>query len=189
MLIGDAGLERRRLELGVTEQNLDHADVDVLFEQMKVAKLCRKVCGDTGLVGSRRLRRRIDDASELASRHRIDWVLAWKQPGPRPRRPPPVAQQFEQLRREHHIAIPLPFALLDPKRHALAVNVGYLQVRDLGDAQARAVGDAERGFVLQAGRGFRADAPPPPGSARPALGAACSRSSEEERGRAVRASR
>jgi len=31
---GDAGIERRRLELGVTEQHLDHTDVDVLFEQM-----------------------------------------------------------------------------------------------------------------------------------------------------------
>jgi hypothetical protein len=30
-----------------------------------------------------------------------------------------------------------------PEASSLAVNVGYLQVRDLGDAQARAVGDAE----------------------------------------------
>jgi hypothetical protein len=32
----------------------------------------------------------------------------------RPRRPPPVAQQFEQLRREHHVPVPLSLALLDP---------------------------------------------------------------------------
>src|SRR5271165_4877513 len=83
--------------------------------------------------------------------HRVDRVLAGKEPDLRPRRRPPVAQQFEQLRREHHVAIPLPLALLDPKRHALAVD---LQVRDLGHPQARAVGDAERGLVLQAGRGF-----------------------------------
>ena len=31
---GDAGVERRRLQLGVAEQYLDHADVDALFEQM-----------------------------------------------------------------------------------------------------------------------------------------------------------
>ena len=66
----------------------------------------------------------------------------------------PVAQQFEQLRREHHITIALPLALLDPESHALAVNVGHLQVRDFGHAQARAVGDAERRFVLEARRGF-----------------------------------
>ena len=31
------------------------------------------------------------------------------------RRLPPLAQQFEQSRRQHHGAIPLPFALLDPE--------------------------------------------------------------------------
>ena len=31
---GDAGVERGRLQLGVSEQDLDHANVDVLFEQM-----------------------------------------------------------------------------------------------------------------------------------------------------------
>jgi hypothetical protein len=35
-------------------------------------------------------------------------------------------------------------ALLDPKRHALTVGVGDLQVRDLEHPEARAVGDAER---------------------------------------------
>src|SRR6202022_2199449 len=32
---GDAGVERGRLQLGVSEQDLDHANVDVLFEQMR----------------------------------------------------------------------------------------------------------------------------------------------------------
>ena len=31
---GDAGVERRRIEAGVTEQNLNHSDIDILFEQM-----------------------------------------------------------------------------------------------------------------------------------------------------------
>ena len=31
---GDAGVERRGVELGVAEQHLDHADIDVLLEQM-----------------------------------------------------------------------------------------------------------------------------------------------------------
>ena len=53
---------------------------------------------------------------------------------------PPFAQQFEPLRRKHHVAIPLPLALLDPQRHALAVDIEHLQVRDLGHAQARAEG-------------------------------------------------
>src|SRR5271170_117860 len=32
---GDAGIERRRLEFGVSEQHLDHPNVDVLLEQMR----------------------------------------------------------------------------------------------------------------------------------------------------------
>ena len=31
---GDAGIERRRLQFGVAEQDLDDPDIDVLFEQM-----------------------------------------------------------------------------------------------------------------------------------------------------------
>ena len=31
---GDAGVERRRLQLRVSEQNLDHANIDALLEQM-----------------------------------------------------------------------------------------------------------------------------------------------------------
>src|SRR5271170_1755080 len=57
--------------------------------------------------------------------HWVDRVLAGKEPDLRARCPPPVAQQFEQLRRQHHIAIPLPLALLDPEHHALAVDIGH----------------------------------------------------------------
>jgi hypothetical protein len=72
-----------------------------------------------------------DGAVDLALRHRIDRVLAGKQPDLRPRRLPPFAQELEQLGRQHHIAIPLSLALLDPEHHAPTVDVGHLQVRDL----------------------------------------------------------
>src|SRR5271166_4606031 len=150
---GDAGVECGRLELGVSEQHLDHANIDVLLEQMRGEAvpqgMRRYALGDP-----RHVRGGGHGPVELTGRHRVDRVLAGKQPDLRSRRPPPVAQQFEQLRREHNVAIPLPLALLDPKRHALAVDIGHLQVRDLGHAQARPVGDAERGLVLEAGRGF-----------------------------------
>src|SRR6185312_8852721 len=44
-----AGVERRGLQLCMAEQHLDHPDVGALFKQWWVAKLCRKVCGDTRL--------------------------------------------------------------------------------------------------------------------------------------------
>src|SRR5580704_16692786 len=46
---GDAGIERCRLQLGVPEQNLDKA-MSTFCSSRWVAKLCRKVCGDTRLV-------------------------------------------------------------------------------------------------------------------------------------------
>ena len=58
------------------------------------------------------------------------------------------------MRRQHHVAILAPLALLDTDQHALAVDVGHLQRHDLRHAQACAVGDAERGLDLEAGRGF-----------------------------------
>jgi hypothetical protein len=33
--IGDAGVQRRGVELGVTQERLDHANIDILFEQMR----------------------------------------------------------------------------------------------------------------------------------------------------------
>jgi len=32
---GDARVKRGRIELGVTQQNLDHADIDVLLQQVR----------------------------------------------------------------------------------------------------------------------------------------------------------
>src|SRR5271154_6627407 len=93
-------VERGGVELGVPEQNLDHANVDVLFEQMRGEAVPQSMRRDT-LGDPRRLRRGADGAMELPGAHRIDGVLTRKQPSPRARRPPPIAQQLEQLRREH----------------------------------------------------------------------------------------
>lgn len=119
-----------------------------------VAKLCRRVWGDTRLAMP---------AVRAASRTtRLNWRVdvgltgfcPGNSAGLRPRRPPPVAQPFQQLRREHDIAVALALALFDAQGHALAVDIGNLERHDLGHAQSRAVGDAERGLVLQAGRCF-----------------------------------
>jgi hypothetical protein len=63
---------------------------------------------------------------------------------------PPQPQQFQQLGREHRVAILAALALLDTQQHACRVDIVDLQMRDLGHAQARAVGDTERGLVLDA---------------------------------------
>jgi hypothetical protein len=65
---------------------------------------------------------------------------------------PPQPQQFQQLRREHGVAVPASLALLDADQHACRVDVVDLEVRDLGHAQTRA--NTERGLVLDAWRRF-----------------------------------
>src|SRR3974390_2134076 len=144
-----AGVERGRLQLGVAEQHLDHANVGALFEQVggkaMPQRMRRHALGD-----ARQILGGGDGAVELTGGDRIDRVLAWEEPDLRSRRMPPVAQQFEQLRREHHGAIPLTLALLDPQRHALAVDIGHLEVRDLANSEAGAIRDAARGTTLAA---------------------------------------
>ena len=56
---GDAGVERGRLQFGVAEQDLDHADVDVLFEQVSGEAVPQGVRRDA-LGDARRLRRGVN---------------------------------------------------------------------------------------------------------------------------------
>src|SRR5271154_2470341 len=58
---GDAGVERGRLELGVSEQHLNHANIDVLFEQMG-GEAVPQGMGRHALGDSRGLRRGVDGA-------------------------------------------------------------------------------------------------------------------------------
>src|SRR5215212_10142939 len=82
----------------------------------------------------------MDGPVELTRGERVDRVLSGKEPHLRPGDPPPVPQEFEQLRREHRKAVPASLALLDPEQHAPGIDVADLERYDLGDAQARAIG-------------------------------------------------
>jgi hypothetical protein len=97
---------------------LDDTDVGVLFQQMRGEAVPQRVWRhsllDPGGLGGG-----MDGAAELAGRQRFDRVAARKQPAPRqqqtapPPLPPPGAQQFEQLRRQHRVAVLAPLAALD----------------------------------------------------------------------------
>ena len=101
---GDPGVERGGVELGVPQQDLDHADVDVLLQQMggeAVAQGVRRhALADIGQVG-----RRMAGPCELARCHRLNRIAARKQPALWLCHLPPGAQQVEQMRRQHHVAI------------------------------------------------------------------------------------
>src|SRR6267154_79579 len=145
---GDAGVERRGVGLGVPQQDLDHPDIGVLLQQM-----CRKAV-TKGVRGHRladlgHLGRGIAGAPELARRHRVDRVHSGKQPPLWACRVVPGAQQLEQMRRKHHVAVLFALALFDPDHHALAVDVGYLQRDHLGHTQSGPIGHTQCRFVFE----------------------------------------
>ena len=81
--------------LRVSEQHLDHANVDVLLEQMRGEAVPQSVRRDA-LGDARQVLGGVDGAAKLPGGHRVDRVLAGKEPRLRPRRAPPVAQQVER---------------------------------------------------------------------------------------------
>jgi len=78
------------------------------------------------------------------------FVAAGKQPALGPGEPPVAAQNPQQLRRQHDIAVLAALALLDPDHHPTAVNVGDLEHHHFRHAQAGRVNRGERRAALQA---------------------------------------
>ena len=149
---GDPRVMRRRIEPLVAEQRLDHADVELAFQQMgrkAVPQGVKRRAGlDLGGLGGE-----MKDAVELARRQRVDCRTAGEQPALRSRRLPPLPQHIEQIRRQHHVAILAALPLVDADHHLGAVDVADLERHHLGGAQAAAVGKAQQQPVLEAGSG------------------------------------
>jgi hypothetical protein len=97
-----------------------------------VAKLCRKLCGETRLLISAICA--AARQARWAHGHRLCRIADWEQPTLWPRRLPPSAQQVEQVWGEHDVTILAAFALLDADDHALAVDVGDLERDHLSGA-------------------------------------------------------
>src|SRR4029077_1911345 len=152
--IGDAGVKRRRVELGVTQKRLNHANIDILLKQMRGEAVPQRVWRDA-LFDPRGLGGGVDGTTELAGRQRFDWVTAGKQPASRqqqatpPPLPPPDAPQCEQLWRQHCMAVLAALAALDAQQHALGIDIADLERDNLRGAQPGAVGGGEHRLVLR----------------------------------------
>src|SRR3954447_6053772 len=132
----DAGVKRRRVELLVSEQNLDDADIGLLLQEMGGKAVAQGVnadpLGDAGAPGCQ-----ANDPMQLA-RTRMLPAIAGKQPGLSGRHPsllardaPPFTQYLEQDGRENDVPILLALALFDPDDHPVAIDVGEFQRYDL----------------------------------------------------------
>src|SRR6516165_1863577 len=119
---GDAGIESRRIELLVSEQNLDDADIGLLLQEVGGKAVTQRMnadaLGDAGTPGCQ-----ANDPMQLA-RTRMLPAVAGKQPRLRGRHPallarnaPPFMQYLEQDGRENDVPILLALALLDPDDH------------------------------------------------------------------------
>jgi hypothetical protein len=138
----------------VAEQHLDHANVGILFQEVGSEAVPQRVRRhpllDPGRLGSG-----VDGSVELAGRERLDRIATRKQPALRqqhaepPPLPPPGAQEFEQLRRQHGVSVFAPLAALDPQQHALGVDIADLERDYLGNTQPGAVGGGECRLVLR----------------------------------------
>src|SRR5471030_2856821 len=76
---------------------------------------------------------------------------AWKEPFLRMGVLPVQSQDLEQPGREHYIAILTVLPLVHTDHHALAVDIGDLQMHDFGDTQSGGVRGHQDGAVLEAG--------------------------------------
>src|SRR6202045_2939896 len=145
---GDTCVERRRVELLVSEQNLEDPDIGLLLQEMGGKAVPQRM--DTDTLGNASACRCHANEPVKVARTDVLPAVAGKQPGLAGRHPsllardaPPFAQQLEKVGREDNIPILLAFALFDPDDHAVPVDIGELQRYDLRCSQASGVSQAQ----------------------------------------------
>jgi hypothetical protein len=140
----------------VTEQGLDDADIDAVFQQMRRETVPQRVRPDP-LGDLRPLRRLDDDPVQVPRADRPHRVLTREQPALwvhhalLPPDLPPLPQQGQQIGWEHGVTVAAALATLDPQQHALAVDIRDLEGCDLRHAQPGAVSHREGGLILDRG--------------------------------------
>src|SRR5438477_10918801 len=129
---GDAGVERRRGELLVAQQNLDDADIGLLLQEVGGKAVPQRMNADAlGDPGTPRCQ--ANDPMQLA-RTRMLPAVAGKQPELTGRHPSllarnalPFVQYLEQDGRENDVPILLALALLDADDHPVTIDIGELE--------------------------------------------------------------
>ena len=139
-------------ELGMSEKNLDGAQVGAGFQHVRCEtmsqRMRRYVLGDAGTLGG--LVHSLPD-DLLRNGHISPPALhrTWEQIGLGLHPAPVLAQGLQQLRGQQHVAIAAALALTDMNDHALAVDVGDLEVAQLGPAQPGCIQHHQHGAMHQ----------------------------------------
>jgi len=131
------------------EQELNLADVGTLFEQVTGKGVAQRM----GCDGFPNLRNQTSFPALQLNRQLTDVLarkLAREEPIFRILDEPPGTQDLKQFRRQHRVAIFLPFALLDPDDHAFAVDGGRGEGDGLRDAQPGGIARGQDDAMLSA---------------------------------------
>src|SRR5215831_17205248 len=120
-----------RLELGMSEQGLNDAKVLAALEQMGREAMAKRMQRDR-LAQRRGFGGLLEQPAELTRGQRLMITATWKQPAlfrrnagviRAPPHLPPLPQQLQDLRRQHHVAVLAAFRLHDADNLLLTVDV------------------------------------------------------------------
>ncbi len=154
---GNAGIARRRIELVVTEQRLNDADINAALQEVGGKAVAQRMqghgLGDPGGAGGL-----MEQAVELAGGDRSPPPAPREQPplgrrhacviAPRAKLPP-LPQEVEQILRQHDVAVLAPLGLDDADDVLGAVDVADPEPDHLAGTQAAAIGEREQHANLE----------------------------------------
>jgi hypothetical protein len=146
--MGYVEVEACAAETRVAEEELDAAQVDAGFEQMRREAVTKQM----GINGLGQLSHAAGLAADMGDAHTSDGLgdtVSGKEPGLELIELPLASQQREQIGGEHHEAITLPFALAYADDHALGVDVRALEVTEFRDPHTGGIEGGENGAMLE----------------------------------------
>lgn len=150
----DLRVARRRRQIVVAEQDLNDPDIGSVLQEMGreavAQRMHRHAFGQT-----RCFRRRPASGVQDGRINRMTLVAAGKEIEPWPGPPPINAEDAEQLRRQHHVAVFRPLAVPDQDDAPRAVDVGDHETADFRGPQSGRIAASERRPALQARNGFK----------------------------------
>lgn len=147
---GDAQVMGGGREAAVTKQQLNGAYVGAGLEEMDGEGVPQAVrCHRFGQAG--KIVRFRAGLPNCIPADRVAGAIARKEPRLWPPHPPIVAQDLQELGRQHHIAVLLALTLLDTDDHSLAVDIRGLQLHRFRNAQTGGIAGGQDGVVFEIG--------------------------------------
>src|SRR5664279_122098 len=139
-----------RLEPVVSEQRRNQTNIPAALEQMSCEAVAKRMQRDR-LAQPRGFRGLLEQPAELTRGQRPMITATWKQPAvfrgnagvisARPRFPP-LPQQNQDLRRQHHVSVLAALRLQDADNLLLTINITHSQPHHLAGPQPATIGEA-----------------------------------------------